>query len=130
MAIRERIEERKIFDFKNLNQIRDAAIQAVRKIGNIFFEKYDATITIIGEINENGISVVFKLDSEKAIKLTDKMEKGELIEKLRDFIAARFEKLKEKISESELLQEISVSFGLNIPMITKNTITITIEKAE
>jgi hypothetical protein len=78
MAIRERIEERKIFDFKNLNQIRDAAIQAVRKIGNIFFEKYDATITIIVEINENGISVVFKLDSEKSDKLTDKNGKRRL----------------------------------------------------
>lgn len=130
MAIRERIEERRIFDFKNLNQIRDAAIQAVKKIGNSFFEKYDATITIVGEINENGITVVFKLDSDKANKLNETLEKGEAIEKLKEFITTRFEKLKERISESELLQEISISFGLNIPMIAKNTITISIEKAE
>jgi hypothetical protein len=130
MALREKIEEKRIFDLKNLNQIRDSAIQSIKKIGTSFFNKYNASITIIGEINENGITVVFKIDSEQANKYVGSAEKGESIEKLKELIINRFEKLKERISESELLQEISISFGLNIPMIAKNTITISIEKAD
>ena len=129
MPIKDRINrESKILDVKNFGQIRDAVISALQEFSDGFFEEFNTKITIEGKLNENGVVIVFNVDSEN-IKNAKIDESRNIITRLKDAVVKRLQSLKERLDDTKTVEEISISFGIGISMLTRNVVTITMTNA-
>ncbi|MBD3349873.1 MAG: hypothetical protein GF364_00125 [Candidatus Lokiarchaeota archaeon] len=131
MVVRDKIgKEKRTFDLKNMGQIRDAVLRVVATRKSNFFDDFTTLINIEGKVNENGISATFKIDSDKLDDISQPSDEKQrkVMEKLQEYISSRFDDLETRLTERDSLAEVSVSFGINVPMLAKNVVTITLTK--
>lgn len=128
MPIGDRLgRESKLLDVKNFGQIRDAVIYALHDFSGKFFDSYSTKITIEGKLNENGVVVVFTVDSE-SIKNAQIDESRKVIMKLKNAVVKRLQSLQERLDDTKTVEEIAISFGIGISMLATNVVTVTMTK--
>ena len=120
-------EEKRLID--RIQQIRDAAIEAIKDLAEKLVDKFQVSLQINGKISETGVDATYKVNLDEIMKIEIEGERRQVIERLITRIKKRLEGFDESLLRDAMeLENMALSFGIKIPFIAEGCITIYIYK--
>ena len=120
-------EEKRLID--RIQQIRDAAIEAIKDLAEKLVDKFQVSLQINGKISETGVDATYKVNLDEIMKIEIEGERRRVIERLITRIKKRLEGFDESLLRDAMeLENMALSFGIKIPFIAEGCITIYIYK--
>jgi len=120
-------EEKRLID--RIQQIRDAAIEAIKDLAEKLVDKFQVSLQINGKISETGVDATYNVNLDEIMKIEIEGERRQVIERLITRIKKRLEGFDESLLRDAMeLENMALSFGIKIPFIAEGCITIYIYK--
>jgi hypothetical protein len=120
-------EEKRLID--RIQQIRDAAIEAIKDLAEKLVDKYQVSLQINGKISETGVDATYNVNLDEIMNIEIEGERRRVIERLITRIKKRLEGFDESLLRDAMeLDNMALSFGIKIPFIAEGCITIYISK--
>ena len=120
-------EEKRLID--RIQQIRDAAIEAIKDLAEKLVDKFQVSLQINGKISETGVDATYNVDLQEIMNIKIEGERRRVIERLITRIKKRLEGFDESLLRDAMeLDNMALSFGIKIPFVAEGCITIYISK--
>lgn len=120
-------EEKRLID--RIQQIRDAAIEAIRDLAEKLVDKYQVRLQINGKISETGVDATYNVNLQEIMNNKIEGERRRIIERLITRIKKRLEGFDESLLRDSMeLDNMALSFGIKIPFVAEGCTTIYISK--
>ncbi len=122
-------EEKRLID--RIQQIRDAAIEAIKDLAKKLVDKFQVSLQINGKISETGVDATYNVDLQEIMNIKIEGERRRVIERLITRIRKKLEGFDESLLRDAMeLDNMALSFGIKIPFVAEGCITIYISKKQ
>jgi hypothetical protein len=116
-------EEKRLID--RIQNIRDAAIVAIRDLAEKLNGKYQVNLQINGKISETGVDATYNVNLDEIMNIEVEGERRRILERLITRIKKRLEGFDESLLRDAMeLENMALSFGIKIPFVAEGCITI------